>query len=107
MYTLPSHLSPGARDLIPRLLVVDPMKRLIINEIRRHPWFQAHLLRYLVVPPPDSLQQVKKEDILTEVIKMIFDMDGLTESLHNRVQNELPIYIYTVCFNVAAFCHHL
>ncbi|KVI09102.1 Kinase associated domain 1 (KA1) [Cynara cardunculus var. scolymus] len=104
IYTLPSHLSPGARDLIPRLLVVDPMKRMTIPEIRMHPWFQAHLPRYLAVPPPDSMQQARKvrnimasfdlntlstdEDILTEVVKMGFDRDGLVESLRNRVQNE-------------------
>jgi 5'-AMP-activated protein kinase catalytic alpha subunit len=60
IYTLPSHLSPGARDLIPRMLVVDPMKRVTIPEIRQHPWFQAHLPRYLAVPPPDTVQQAKK-----------------------------------------------
>jgi 5'-AMP-activated protein kinase catalytic alpha subunit len=26
VYTLPSHLSPGARDLIARALLVDPLK---------------------------------------------------------------------------------
>ena len=31
MYNLPSHLSPSARDLILRLLVVDPMKRITIK----------------------------------------------------------------------------
>ncbi|MED6131571.1 SNF1- protein kinase catalytic subunit alpha kin10 [Stylosanthes scabra] len=68
IYTLPSHLSPGARDLIPRMLVVDPMKRMTIPEIRQHPWFQARLPRYLAVPPPDTLQQAKKidEEILQE-----------------------------------------
>lgn len=34
MYSLPSHLSQLARDLIPRMLVVDPMKRITIPEIR-------------------------------------------------------------------------
>ncbi|XP_014512904.1 SNF1-related protein kinase catalytic subunit alpha KIN10 isoform X3 [Vigna radiata var. radiata] len=61
IYTLPSHLSPGARDLIPRMLVVDPMKRMTIPEIRHHPWFQVRLPRYLAVPPPDTLQQAKKD----------------------------------------------
>ncbi|KAF5799800.1 putative protein kinase CAMK-AMPK family [Helianthus annuus] len=96
IYTLPSHLSPGARDLIPRLLVVDPMKRMTIPEIRAHLWFQAHLPCYLAVSPPDSTQQVKKtdEDILTEVIKMGFDRDALVESLRNRVQNEGTVAYY-------------
>ncbi|CAH1437601.1 unnamed protein product [Lactuca virosa] len=101
IYTLPSHLSPGARDLIPRLLVVDPMKRMTIPEIRAHPWFQAHLPRYLAVPPPDSMQQAKKtdEDILNEVIKMGFDRDGLIESLRNRVQNEGTVAYYLLLDN--------
>lgn len=34
IYQLPSHLSPGARDLIPRMLLVDPMTRITIPEIR-------------------------------------------------------------------------
>ena len=40
--------------------MVDPMKRMTIPEIRQHPWFQAHLPRYLAVPPPDTMQQAKK-----------------------------------------------
>ncbi|EMS57854.1 SNF1-related protein kinase catalytic subunit alpha KIN10 [Triticum urartu] len=59
IYTLPSHLSALARDLIPRMLVVDPMKRITIHEIREHPWFQNRLPRYLAVPPPDTAQQAK------------------------------------------------
>jgi len=59
IYTLPSHLSALARDLIPRMLVVEPMKRITIREIREHPWFQFRLPRYLAVPPPDTAQQAK------------------------------------------------
>jgi 5'-AMP-activated protein kinase, catalytic alpha subunit len=49
-----------ARDLIPRMLVVDPMKRITIREIQEHAWFKVRLSRYLVVPPPDTADQVKK-----------------------------------------------
>ncbi|RYQ85945.1 hypothetical protein Ahy_B10g105591 isoform A [Arachis hypogaea] len=91
IYTLPSHLSPGARDLIPRMLVVDPMKRMTIPEICQHPWFQARLPRYLAVPPPDTMQQAKKidEELLQEVVNMGFDRNQLVESLRNRIQNEV------------------
>jgi 5'-AMP-activated protein kinase catalytic alpha subunit len=34
MYTLPSHLPEPVRDLIPRMLSVDPVKRITIREIR-------------------------------------------------------------------------
>jgi 5'-AMP-activated protein kinase, catalytic alpha subunit len=49
-----------ARDLIPRMLVVDPMKRITIREIQEHAWFKVRLSHYLVVPPPDTADQVKK-----------------------------------------------
>ncbi|KAJ4950883.1 hypothetical protein NE237_027715 [Protea cynaroides] len=101
IYTLPSHLSAGARDLIPRMLVVDPMKRMTIPEIRQHPWFQAHLPRYLAVPPPDSMQQAKKidEDILQEVVKMGFDRNQLVESLSNRKTNDGTVAYYLLLDN--------
>jgi 5'-AMP-activated protein kinase catalytic alpha subunit len=101
IYTLPSHLSPGARDLIPRMLVVDPMKRVTIPEIRQHPWFQAHLPRYLAVPPPDTVQQAKKidEEILQEVINMGFDRNHLIESLRNRTQNDGTVTYYLILDN--------
>ncbi|KAL6994185.1 SNF1-related protein kinase catalytic subunit alpha kin10 [Sarracenia purpurea var. burkii] len=101
IYTLRSHLSPGARDLIPRMLVVDPMKRMTIPEIRQHPWFQAHLPRYLAVPPPDTMQQAKKidEEILQEVTMMGFDRNSLVDSLRNRVQNEGTVAYYLLLDN--------
>ncbi|KAK7266463.1 hypothetical protein RIF29_19107 [Crotalaria pallida] len=101
IYTLPSHLSPGARDLIPRMLVVDPMKRMTIPEIRQHPWFQARLPRYLAVPPPDTMQQAKKidEEILQEVVNMGFDRNQLVESLRNRLQNEGTVAYYLLLDN--------
>jgi len=101
IYTLPSHLSSGARDLIPRMLVVDPMKRMTIPEIRQHPWFQEKLPRYLAVPPPDTIQQAKKidEEILQEVIKRNFDRNQLIESLRSRVQNEGTVAYYLMLDN--------
>lgn len=42
IYNLPSHLSPGARDLILKMLVVDPLKRITIPEIRSKPTLSLH-----------------------------------------------------------------
>lgn len=54
------------------MLVVDPMKRMTIPEIRQHQWFQAHLPRYLAVPPPDTMQQAKKACLNLNVENFIF-----------------------------------
>ncbi|EYU35795.1 hypothetical protein MIMGU_mgv1a005038mg [Erythranthe guttata] len=96
LYTLPSHLSPGARDLIPRMLIVDPMKRITTREIRQHPWFKVNLPRYLAVTPPNAVEDLKKpdEDIIQEVLRMGFARSQLIQSLQNRLQNDATVAYY-------------
>ncbi|KAI9373142.1 kinase-like domain-containing protein [Aspergillus egyptiacus] len=40
--SVPSFVSPEARDLIKRLLVLDPEKRIPLDEIQKHPWILKH-----------------------------------------------------------------
>ncbi|XP_051115935.1 SNF1-related protein kinase catalytic subunit alpha KIN10-like [Andrographis paniculata] len=96
MYTLPSHLSSGARDLIPRMLVVNPMKRITVNEIRQHPWFRVNLPRYLAVTAPNATEHLKKldDEIIQEVLHMGYDKSLLIESLQNRMQNDATVAYY-------------
>ncbi|XP_011010138.1 PREDICTED: SNF1-related protein kinase catalytic subunit alpha KIN10-like [Populus euphratica] len=93
LYSIPRYLSPGATDMISKMLVVDPMRRMNMHEIRQHPWFQAHLPRYLAVPLPDTMQHAKKIDgeIFQEVVKLGFDGKQLTESIICRTQNEATV----------------
>lgn len=95
-YALPSHLSPGARDLIPRMLLVDPLKRITLPEVRAHPWFALHLPRYLAAhgggaaasaaagTPPDP-------DALDEVARLGFDRDAVVAALAARAQNRATV----------------
>ncbi|GAC72266.1 serine/threonine protein kinase [Moesziomyces antarcticus T-34] len=52
IYTLPSYLSQEARHLLSQMLIVDPVKRITIHEIRQHPWFNVDLPAYLRPLPP-------------------------------------------------------
>jgi len=74
MYSLPSHLSQLSRDLILRMLVVDPIKRISIAEIRQHQWFLHKLPAYLALPPEQIEQQHRTIDqqIIREVARMSF-----------------------------------
>ncbi|CZR61564.1 probable protein kinase Eg22 [Phialocephala subalpina] len=40
--TVPSYVSPEAKDLIKSLLVVDPEKRLPLDQVQKHPWIIKH-----------------------------------------------------------------
>ena len=53
-------------------MLVDPLKRITISEIRLHPWFVVHLPRYLAVPPPDTLAQATNVD--AETLEMVVNL---------------------------------
>ncbi|KAI3444277.1 hypothetical protein Pfo_000942 [Paulownia fortunei] len=93
VYTIANHLSESARDLIQRILVVDPMKRISIPEIRRHPWFQKHLPMYIAIPSPGVFNRREKVDIdtLRDMIQMGFDVHEVIGSLQNHLQNEATV----------------
>lgn len=50
LYRLPNFLSKGSRELIPELLMNDPVKRATIPMIRKDSWFQVNCPPYLAIP---------------------------------------------------------
>mmetsp|Transcript_1691 Transcript_1691/g.5141 ORF Transcript_1691/g.5141 Transcript_1691/m.5141 type:complete len:524 (+) Transcript_1691:138-1709(+) len=50
VYSMPGYLSEGCRDLIPRMLVVDPLMRINVSQLRQHSWFLTNLPTYLSAP---------------------------------------------------------
>mmetsp|Transcript_45771 Transcript_45771/g.114526 ORF Transcript_45771/g.114526 Transcript_45771/m.114526 type:complete len:388 (+) Transcript_45771:331-1494(+) len=91
IFHLPTHLSPGARDIIPRMLLVDPLKRITIAEIRQHPWYTLHLPRYLAVMQAGTTvtSTAVDEDILQQCCKLGFQRDMVVDSIRNRNQNKV------------------
>ena len=77
MYSLPSHLSPSARELVLRMLVVDPIKRITIAEVRQHPWYQHKLPAYLTLAPALIETQERYIDIeIVNKVEPLIWMDG-------------------------------
>lgn len=101
IYTLPSHLSPGSRDLISRMLFVDPLKRITMAEIRHHPWFVVHLPRYLVVPPQTQISQMSNIDgeTLDMVINLGFEREPLIDALRHQIRNKATVTYYLLLDN--------
>lgn len=81
MYSLPSHLSQSARELILRMLVVDPIKRITIAEVREHPWYKHKLPAYLTLPPEmiEHQERYIDNEIVEKVCKL--PIRGVTASL--------------------------
>eukprot|EP00529_Nitzschia_sp_RCC80_P013838 CAMPEP_0113475440 /NCGR_PEP_ID=MMETSP0014_2-20120614/19122_1 /TAXON_ID=2857 /ORGANISM="Nitzschia sp." /LENGTH=737 /DNA_ID=CAMNT_0000368361 /DNA_START=42 /DNA_END=2255 /DNA_ORIENTATION=- /assembly_acc=CAM_ASM_000159 len=93
MYSLPTHLSQLAKNLIPRMLEVDPMKRITIPEIRLHPWFQHKLPPYLRHPPElmEKQERVVDAEVIDEVMKLpLHKAYGASNHLPNGVPQHNP-----------------
>ncbi|CAI0652565.1 Serine/threonine-protein kinase ark1 [Colletotrichum fructicola] len=43
--TVPSFVSPEAKDLIKKLLVLDPEKRIPLDQVQTHPWIVKHCVK--------------------------------------------------------------
>jgi len=43
--TVPNFVSPEAKDLIKRLLVLDPEKRILLEQVQKHPWIIKHCVK--------------------------------------------------------------
>lgn len=95
MYSLPSHLSHQSRDLIFRMLGVDPMKRITLAEVRQHPWFQHKLPAYLSLPPEaiESQEKYIDDEIVVKVCNLNIagvSPEAVTETLI-AAQNKMKL----------------
>lgn len=93
IYSIPSYVPPGARDLIPRMLTVDPLSRITVAEIYQHPWFTWALPKYLLFLQGDTLSSVPRIDEATvdEAVRLGANREVLVESLKKRLQNQCTV----------------
>ncbi|RHZ87761.1 hypothetical protein Glove_30g30 [Diversispora epigaea] len=94
IYALPSFLSPEAKYLLSSMLVVDPMKRITISEIRKIPWFNVGLPDYLK-PLPESDEDPFTEiddKIIAELFKkMGFSKNTMYQALQEKENNQIKV----------------
>lgn len=60
--TFPEYVSPLARDLLRKIIVSDPKKRITIDEIRNHPWLSSYAnLLSIRQPEWDKIHREKQQ----------------------------------------------
>ena len=101
-FSIPSYVSKEARDLIEKLLTIDPKLRININHIKSHSWFSS--LKIKVV---DNTEILRKFDILygANLNEIIFDkmtnlnvkkeyiQKCLSENKHNHITASYYLYL--------------
>ncbi|KAG0368647.1 kinase-like domain-containing protein [Gamsiella multidivaricata] len=95
IYSLPSFLSPETKYLLTSMLVVDPLKRITIAEIRQNAWFNVGLPEYLKPLPSGSTEDTicnLQEDIIEELMKkMNFPKETIVMALEERQNNQIKV----------------
>ena len=89
-YSIPQWMPSGAASLIKRMLVVNPVQRATIDEIRQDPWFLTDLPAYLQPPVEEFLntgvdpnKAIQKRDIAPNASVQV------QERLHNEVTDKI------------------
>ncbi|KAJ6244448.1 protein kinase [Anaeramoeba flamelloides] len=68
-YEFPNFLGELEKDLISKMLVVNPRKRITIGEIKRHPWFTFNFPKNYIPPRPpiDFGNDIEKPILLKDI----------------------------------------
>eukprot|EP00842_Homolaphlyctis_polyrhiza_P002154 jgi/Hompol1/293/HPOL_005275-RA len=94
IFTLPPFLSQQARDLVSAMLIVDPLKRITIPEIRRNEWFMTDLPEYLQPRtdiPQDSFAIIDEELVQYLQKKMSFSKETIHHALREPGNNQIKV----------------
>ncbi|CUM68257.1 uncharacterized protein PRCAT00005978001 [Priceomyces carsonii] len=94
VYTLPNYLSAGAKHLLTRMLVVNPLNRISIHEIMEDEWFKQGIEDYLLPPDLSKSKQDKIEiddDVVSALnMAMGYDRDDIYEVINKSNERKLP-----------------
>eukprot|EP01100_Stratorugosa_tubuloviscum_P009881 TRINITY_DN4178_c0_g1_i2.p1 TRINITY_DN4178_c0_g1~~TRINITY_DN4178_c0_g1_i2.p1 ORF type:complete len:459 (+),score=197.97 TRINITY_DN4178_c0_g1_i2:175-1551(+) len=97
VYVVPDFVSPECKDLIASMLVVDPLKRTTIEEIRDHPWFKKNLPNYLRYSPESSNNRILEEideSVVNELVqKMNIARERALHELSKKETNEVNPFV--------------
>lgn len=96
-YIMPDNISRSAQDLIRRILVVDPSKRLNMKQIMSHPWFrETEPINISVLPIPPTEKEIGQpvndaseiDDRILETIKFLWGESNNQVVINALIQKE-------------------
>ncbi|CEP19895.1 hypothetical protein [Parasitella parasitica] len=72
-YKIPEHLSDEARDLITKILVINPAKRLTMKQVQSHPWFTKD--------PPPNMTTLPDPPTATEIGRPVASVSEIDDRI--------------------------
>ncbi len=92
IYHVPNFVPTPCTDLIARLLDVNPISRITVAEVKRHPWFIVNLPQYLnEVSMVDNKATTRITNVSPQIVQMILQRCGGTvteEFVRQKLQSD-------------------
>jgi len=97
-YSVPEHVSPECRDLIGRMLVVNPKQRATLDQVREHPWTResgrpvpkAHVVKMAVPVSEHDMDQ----EALEELVNIGFERDYAIQAVLSNSYDDAAATYY-------------
>jgi len=95
-FNLPSYLSNEAKDLLSKLLKVNPNERIKLNEIKKHPWFNLINVKknYLYGIDINKIIMPLDEDIIKEMKMFGIDSNVIIDNILRNYYNNITTTYY-------------
>ncbi|KAA0193177.1 5'-AMP-activated protein kinase catalytic subunit alpha-2 [Fasciolopsis buskii] len=100
-FHMPESLSTEVRDLLRRMITVDPIKRATIEEIRRHPWFVEDLPNHLFPQERDEDASIIDKEAVFEVCQAcnVSEREVFAALLNNDPSDQLCVAYHLIIDN--------
>jgi len=86
-YRTPKFISPAVKELIGKMLTTDPEKRITIDEIRQHEWYQQVPDLAAAVAANSAQTDELDQEILEKLVDFGFPKDFAVESVKRKKHN--------------------
>ena len=97
-YDLPLHLSTDARDLISKMIIVNPLYRISMSNIFSHSWISKTFHIFPMSLPKDP---VIDEDVFQQVLLIPQFSNGIdTKEQKQKILSNKNNELFTVCYNM-------
>ena len=103
-FSMPKSLSQNVRDVLRRMLCVNPPKRITMNQVRRHQWtvsgeiyvpLKANESPLLVSDNPS--EDLQNNEVVSHMQALGFRRGSVVESVLGRKKNHITTCFYLLC----------
>ena len=93
-YTLPKFLSNDAKDIISKIFVTDPAKRIDIEGLKQHPWYRLYQPENQNFDYHMMLRQVNEKLVMKMEASLGFSTESVQRAVENNKHNHLSATYY-------------